>query len=178
MLIEGHWDAERERELDWAHGAFLLLRREALDDAGGFDPRQWMYAEDLDICWRFRRRGWPTRYVPTARVGHRVSAATEQAWGDARTERWLASTYDWIERRRGKRAARAYGVLNLAGAAARWGALRPLAAIRPERWASPCEEMSRWTRRHLVAIRRGGLSAEPGEAGDAPGTSARPGLRR
>ncbi len=131
MLIEGRWDPERARPVDWAHGAFLLIRREAWDEIGGFDPEQWMYAEDLDLCWRLDRRGWSVEFVPAARVRHRVAAAAEQAWGDARTERWLAATYAWMERRRGRLAARAYALLNLAGAAGRWALLRPLAARAP-----------------------------------------------
>jgi N-acetylglucosaminyl-diphospho-decaprenol L-rhamnosyltransferase len=153
MLVEGHWDPERERRVDWAHGAFLLVRRSAWDAAGGFDPEQWMYAEDLDLCWRLADHGYGVRFVPSARVRHRVAAAADQAWGDARTERWLAATYAWMERRRGRAAARAYAALNLLGAAARWAALRPLAALRPARWARPAAEMGRWTRLHLAALR-------------------------
>src|SRR5204863_7738073 len=52
LAIEGRWDAERPRRIDWAHGAFLLIRREAWDEIDGFDPAQWMYAEDLDLAWR------------------------------------------------------------------------------------------------------------------------------
>src|SRR5262245_9400145 len=33
-------------------GASLLLKRELLDDVGGFDPKLFMYYEDLDLCWR------------------------------------------------------------------------------------------------------------------------------
>jgi GT2 family glycosyltransferase len=153
MLIEGHWDPERERPVDWAHGAFLLVRRSAWDAVGGFDPAQWMYAEDLDLCWRLAREGYPVEFVPGARIRHRVAAAAEQAWGDARTERWLAATYTWMERRRGRLTARAYALLNLLGAAGRWALFRPLATLRPARWSALATEMAGWTRLHLAALR-------------------------
>src|SRR3712207_7810168 len=45
-------------------------------DIGGFDPHQWMSAEDLDLGWRLRTAGWRTRYEPRAVVDHEESAAT------------------------------------------------------------------------------------------------------
>ena len=101
LCMIGHWDPERGRRVDWAHGAFLLARREAWDQIGGFDDAQWLYAEDLDLAWRMRRAGWATRYEPNARVGHVVSAATEKAFGDERERRKMRAMYAWSVRRRG-----------------------------------------------------------------------------
>jgi N-acetylglucosaminyl-diphospho-decaprenol L-rhamnosyltransferase len=119
LCLEGFWDPSREREVDWAIGAFLLVRRSAWEAAGGFDSQQWMYAEDLDLGWRVARAGFTTRYVPSARVLHHASAATTQAWGDERTERWLRSTYSWMLRRRGIVRTRAVALVNVTGAYAR-----------------------------------------------------------
>ena len=77
--------------MDWALGAFLVIRRAAFEAAGGFDDQQWMYAEDLDLGWRIARAGCTTHYVPSARVLHHASAATTQAWGDERTLRRAAT---------------------------------------------------------------------------------------
>ena len=82
LCLERRWDPTREREIDWAHGAFVLVRREAFDAVGGFDTDQWMYAEDLDLGWRLARAGGPTRFVPAARVRHEVAAATSQQFAD------------------------------------------------------------------------------------------------
>src|ERR1700744_385291 len=49
LLLHGRYDADRARQVAWAIGAMLLLRRAAFDAVGGFDERQWMYAEDLDM---------------------------------------------------------------------------------------------------------------------------------
>lgn len=51
-------------------GAGLLLRREMLEDVGGFDERFFMYYEDLDLAWRARLRGWSFRYAPRSVVYH------------------------------------------------------------------------------------------------------------
>ena len=41
----------------WASGAALLLRRKAFDAVGGFEPRIFMYGEDVDLSWRLRAKG-------------------------------------------------------------------------------------------------------------------------
>jgi GT2 family glycosyltransferase len=51
-------------------GASLLLTRELLDDIGGFDPKLFMYYEDLDLAWRARLRGWRFLYAPDSVVEH------------------------------------------------------------------------------------------------------------
>ena len=119
LCLPGAWDPDRARRVPWAIGAFLLLRREAWEAAGGFDAEQWLFAEDLDLGWRLRQAGWATRYEPRARVRHAGSAATGAAFGDERTDRWMRATYAWIERRRGRLEARAVAVLNVVGALAR-----------------------------------------------------------
>ena len=51
-------------------GAAALLRRAAVDDAGGMEPTFFLYYEDTDLSWRMRLRGWQVRYVPEAVVVH------------------------------------------------------------------------------------------------------------
>jgi GT2 family glycosyltransferase len=59
-------------------GACLLLRREALDQVGAFDPTFFMYYEETDLCVRLTRAGWRSYFVPAARAMH-VSAASTSA---------------------------------------------------------------------------------------------------
>jgi GT2 family glycosyltransferase len=136
LAIEGRTNLERERTVDWAHGAFLLVRREAWDAVGGFDDDQWMYAEDLDLGWRLAQAGWPTVYVPSAHVTHAVAAATSQAFGDERVARAQARTYAWMLRRRGVVRTRAAALINLAGAAARATFSRGPARAAARRWVT------------------------------------------
>jgi N-acetylglucosaminyl-diphospho-decaprenol L-rhamnosyltransferase len=67
-------DVEAGR-VDAVNGAFMLIRRSALDEVGLFDEGYWMYMEDLDLCYRFARAGWVTWYEPSATVIH-VKAGT------------------------------------------------------------------------------------------------------
>ena len=56
--------------VDAVNGAFMLIRRAALDEVGLFDEGYWMYMEDLDLCYRFAEAGWVTWYEPEATVVH------------------------------------------------------------------------------------------------------------
>src|SRR5690348_33877 len=54
----------------WASGAAFLVRRAAFDSVGGFDPRIFMYGEDVDLSWRLRAKGWRVLYQPRFAVVH------------------------------------------------------------------------------------------------------------
>jgi len=58
------------READWLFGPALLVRREAADAVGLFDESFFMFSEETDWLYRFRRAGWRTVFVPEAEVVH------------------------------------------------------------------------------------------------------------
>ncbi len=155
LAFPGRWDHERARRVPWAIAAFLLVRRAAWEDAGGFDERQWMYAEDLDLGWRLRQAGWATRYEPRAAVDHESSAATTQLFGPELAPHWQRSTYGFIARRRGSANARVVAALNLLGASWRWARLALRSLASPGRHDEARRAHARWVRVHLDALRPG-----------------------
>jgi N-acetylglucosaminyl-diphospho-decaprenol L-rhamnosyltransferase len=62
--------------VDAVNGAFMLMRRSAFEEVGGFDEGYWMYMEDLDLCFRFREAGWTTWYEPSVVVSHVKAGST------------------------------------------------------------------------------------------------------
>jgi GT2 family glycosyltransferase len=62
--------------VDAVNGAFMLIRRAALEQVGGFDEGYWMYMEDLDLCFRFAQAGWVTWYEPSVTALHVKAAAS------------------------------------------------------------------------------------------------------
>ena len=72
-------------EADWLLGAFLLLRREMLDELGGFDESFRLYGEDIDLAYRAKQAGWERWYVPAARVVHAHAAVTDRTFFTRRT---------------------------------------------------------------------------------------------
>jgi N-acetylglucosaminyl-diphospho-decaprenol L-rhamnosyltransferase len=67
-------------QADWLLGAFLLQRRELLDEIGGWDPGYRHYVEDIDLCYRAARAGWERWYVPTAVVRHEYAAVIDRTF--------------------------------------------------------------------------------------------------
>ncbi len=59
-----------DREVSFASGAALVVRRVAWEHAGGFDPAYFMYGEDVDLSLRLRLAGWRVGLVPSAVVEH------------------------------------------------------------------------------------------------------------
>jgi GT2 family glycosyltransferase len=65
-------------QADWMLAAFLLLRRELLDELSGFDERFRLYGEDIELCYRAAKAGWERWYVPQAVVTHRYAAEIDR----------------------------------------------------------------------------------------------------
>jgi len=65
-------------QADWMLGAFLLMRRELLDEIGGWDAGFRHYCEDIDLCYRAAQAGWERWYVPAAVVTHAYAAVVDQ----------------------------------------------------------------------------------------------------
>jgi N-acetylglucosaminyl-diphospho-decaprenol L-rhamnosyltransferase len=65
-----------ERDAGWLSGSCLLIRRTAFDSVDGFDPRYFMYFEDVDLGERLGLAGWRNLYVPGAEVVHTGGHAT------------------------------------------------------------------------------------------------------
>jgi N-acetylglucosaminyl-diphospho-decaprenol L-rhamnosyltransferase len=66
----------RTRRVHWAQSAALLVRREAAEQIGWFDPAFFVYSDEVDFCRRLRDAGWRTLYVPEARCVHHEQLST------------------------------------------------------------------------------------------------------
>jgi N-acetylglucosaminyl-diphospho-decaprenol L-rhamnosyltransferase len=71
-------DPDAVRDVDWVSGSALWLRRDALDDVGGWDERYFMYLEDVDLGWRLGQRGWRVVYDPEGAVVHVGGTSTSR----------------------------------------------------------------------------------------------------
>jgi N-acetylglucosaminyl-diphospho-decaprenol L-rhamnosyltransferase len=60
----------RPRDVDWALGAAVMVRRECYDSVGPWDETFFLYSEETDFCLRARDAGWATRFVPDGVVVH------------------------------------------------------------------------------------------------------------
>ncbi|MBL7959135.1 glycosyltransferase family 2 protein [bacterium] len=67
------------REIFWASGAALFLRRSALEEAGTLDETFFMHYEEIDLCWRLHLHGYTIKVIPQSTVLHYVSASLPAA---------------------------------------------------------------------------------------------------
>ncbi len=71
---EVHWEQDARPDevlaVPTISGACLCMRREDFDAVAGFDEGYFLHVEDIDLCWRVRRKGGVVLFHPTAEVIH------------------------------------------------------------------------------------------------------------
>src|SRR5258706_293331 len=115
---------DRCEPVDWAIGAVHVIRAEALGGALPYSERWFMYAEDIELCWRIHRDGWDVRLEADIEVPHIGNAAGAQAWGWKRARRFWAASYDFDALAHSRSHARAWAAVNLAATTAHLAANR------------------------------------------------------
>jgi hypothetical protein len=65
--------------VDAVMGAFMFIRREALERVQGFDEEFFMYGEDLDLCFRIQEEGWRIMYLHTTSIIHYKGESTRRS---------------------------------------------------------------------------------------------------
>ncbi len=65
-----HWNPAVTADCDWVPGCFLLTRRSIVEAIGLFDPRFFLYSEEVDLCRRIKAAGWKIRYLAGVRAVH------------------------------------------------------------------------------------------------------------
>jgi GT2 family glycosyltransferase len=83
----GHLNESDVHEMDAGTADCLMLRMAAVDRIGFFDPRYFMFGEDIDLCYRLHLGGWKVFYLPTASATHHKHAPTTQAQREALYQR-------------------------------------------------------------------------------------------
>ncbi len=63
--------------VDWVPGAFVILRRSLVDQISLFDPRFFLYYEEVDLCRRIHQAGFKVYYWPDLVITHIGGASSE-----------------------------------------------------------------------------------------------------
>ena len=82
-------DPDQELEVDSVVGAYLQIRKDAIADIGLLDEVYFMYAEDIDWCFRVKQAGWKVWYYAPVTVYHIKRAASSKS-AKAQFEFWRA----------------------------------------------------------------------------------------
>ena len=70
MVDDMRWDHRSFRECDWVPGCYYLIRSSATAPIGLFDPRFFMYYEEVDHCRRIKGAGWKVGCLASSTVVH------------------------------------------------------------------------------------------------------------
>ena len=71
-------DKDETQEIEVLSGAFMLMRKEALDKVGLLDEDYFMYGEDIDLSYRIIKGGYKNYYYPEARIIHYKGESTKK----------------------------------------------------------------------------------------------------
>ena len=71
-------DDRQETQIDSPCGAFMMVRKEVVDQVGLLDESYFMYGEDLDWAFRIKAAGWRIMYTPITTVQHRKRASSRR----------------------------------------------------------------------------------------------------
>ena len=70
----------RPKEIEYATGCAILIKRDVISSIGMLEQAFFTYYEDVDICFRARLDGWIIKYVPDARLWHKISQSSGGAY--------------------------------------------------------------------------------------------------
>lgn len=74
----GHLSNDEVHEIEILSGAFMMMRKKALDKVGLLDEAFFMYGEDIDLSWRLIQGGWKNYYYPHTRIIHYKGESTKK----------------------------------------------------------------------------------------------------
>jgi O-antigen biosynthesis protein len=74
----GHLDENKNNEVDVLAGAYMMIKKEVLDQVGGFDERFFMYGEDVDLSYRIQKSGQKNFYFAGSPIIHFKGESTRK----------------------------------------------------------------------------------------------------
>lgn len=118
-LLRGpYWRGGEQLDAGWVPGTAMIVRSAAIAQVGYLDERFFMYGEDLEWCWRFRRAGWKVGVCADVAFAHREGSSARVVWQEStRLERVSAGIVKAAATAHGRRRAQAFALataLNLA----------------------------------------------------------------
>ena len=72
------WDFNDVREVEVIKGCYALVQKEAIEQVGFMDDLYFVYGDDTDWCYRFRKNGWKILFTPDAKIIHYGGQTTKQ----------------------------------------------------------------------------------------------------
>jgi hypothetical protein len=120
-------------EVEMLSGACIMIKRTIFEQVGLFSEDYFMYAEDLDLCYKIKQAGYANYYVPGAAVVHFGGASSEKGPGELSVVMMRESMYRFMKKKRGKIYGLTYRTSTLVSAMGRLLLLIVLLPLQPVR---------------------------------------------
>lgn len=105
-----YWDFDDTREVDVILGAFMLVRASAIGEVGLMDESYFMYSEEVDWCYRFKKKGWRIFFYPEVEAVHLWGGSSKRVRVEMFVQMYR-SRIEFFRRYYGKRTANLLKVL-------------------------------------------------------------------
>jgi GT2 family glycosyltransferase len=155
--------AGKPLKVEMISGACLMMRRSVFEKIGGFSTEYFMYAEDVDLCYKAQQSGFANYYFGSAEVIHHGGGSSQQARSNFSSVMMVESISQFLQKSRGFFYSLCYRVVLGFSALLRvvvLVVLSPILLIKSgvARWRSACSKWfaifnwgmgcSRWTRQY------------------------------
>jgi hypothetical protein len=92
----------RPEEVDAISGACIMVKRSVFEQVGLFSEDYFMYAEDVDLCYKIRQAGYANYFIPNAQAVHFGGGSTEKGPSDFAAVMMRQSVWLYMRKTRGK----------------------------------------------------------------------------
>lgn len=123
-------DVRDDIDVDWVSGAVMLLRADRLDGEL-FNPKYFMYGEDMELCHRLKQAGGRVVYTPSVSIIHYQGASMKQQQGDVLLSS-LKGPRQFYRQMRSGRGLWLYDLTTVAGFGLRWVLFAVAGVLRPD----------------------------------------------
>jgi GT2 family glycosyltransferase len=124
------WDGSTEREIGFQYGCCVMLRRAVLNQINGFDERFFYHFEEVDLCFRVWKTGWPILFCPDAEITH-LGGQSVGRFPIRFALETNRNKYRYFYKHFGERGARRIRWVSLLGMGLRWSGLSLLNVFKP-----------------------------------------------
>lgn len=68
------------KKVDWVSGASLMIKKKIFEKVGGFEKELFMYAEDMELCFKANKKGFPTFFYPEVTLFHKHQGSSNRTF--------------------------------------------------------------------------------------------------
>jgi N-acetylglucosaminyl-diphospho-decaprenol L-rhamnosyltransferase len=110
------YTSNRPTEVEAVSGACMLLSTQLYRNVGGFTPSFFMYAEDMDLCFKVRKMGYKIYFIPTAQIVHHGGGSSSKQLSNFSNINMRNAIYNYMDINHGLLYAKTYKLLMFSSA--------------------------------------------------------------